>query len=177
MTEAKKHSYVVLPSFRLLNLSYIHDDDYRKPKRDIGGDVNAEWIRDTCAIRMSRALNYSNFPLPAKGHSHMLVVQGADHKWYALRHAELRSWLYQVAGPPQLHQTKKDKISRAFFRGHKGIIALDVPYVPRPGEIAAATGHIDLWDGNGFAGEASQVGTEDSDFSHATDVALWFTPD
>ena len=34
------------------------DGDY--VKQMIGGQVNADWITNTCAIRTSRALNYAN---------------------------------------------------------------------------------------------------------------------
>jgi hypothetical protein len=34
-------------------------------KRMIGGGINQPWVTNTCAVRMSRGLNYSNLPVPA----------------------------------------------------------------------------------------------------------------
>ena len=164
-----------LPSMRLLQHAYPHEGGPDVPKKLIGGHVNAPWILDTCAIRMSRALNYSNFPIPGPGHSGMRVVSGADKKWYALNHAQLRDWIHTVVGPPLIHQ-KKPNIKRADFNLHKGIIVLDIHYTPRAGETTAPGGHIDLWYGM-FVGESSQAGTEDEDFGLATDVQFWETPD
>lgn len=164
-----------LPSMRLLQLAYPHDGGPDVPKKLIGGHVDAPWITDTCAIRLSRALNYANLRIPAPGHSQMKVVSGKDHLWYALNHAQLRDWIHQVAGPPQLHQ-RKPNIRLSDFSTLKGIIALDIHYAARPGERNAATGHIDLWFGQ-FVGEASQAGTEAEDFAMASDVQLWVTPD
>ena len=177
MTTARTNSHVTarLPSMRLLQLNYPHDGGPDVPKKLIGGHVDAAWITDTCAIRMSRALNYSNFHIPGPGHSGMSVISGKDHMWYALNHAQLRDWIHQVAGPPQLHQ-RKPNINQADFSALKGIIALDIRYDARPGEHTAPTGHIDLWFGQ-FVGELSQAGTEADDFAMASDVQFWVTPD
>jgi hypothetical protein len=160
---------------KLLSSNYPHEGGPDVPKKLIGGHVDAAWITDTCAIRLSRALNYSNFHIPGPGHSGMKVISGKDHMWYAVRHAELRDWIRQVVGPPQVHQ-KRPNIRLADFATLKGIIALDIHYAARPGEQNAATGHIDLWFGQ-FVGEFSQAGTEAEDFAVATDVQLWVTPD
>jgi len=163
-----------LPSMKSLATAYPQEMYPEAVKKIIGGHVNASWIFDTCAIRMSRALNYSNFPIPGPGHSPMKVVSGADKKWYALNHAQLREWIHQVAGPPQIHQ-KRPNVDRGALNTLMGIIALDIHYAPRPGEHLAPTGHIDLWHGQ-FIGEISQAGTEDEVFGVATDVQLWTLP-
>jgi hypothetical protein len=163
-----------LPPMASLVTAYPHDGGPDVVKKLIGGHVNADWILDTCAIRMSRALNYSNFPIPGPGHSPMKVVSGADGKWYALNHAQLRDWIHQMVGPPQIHQ-KKPNVDQGPLKALTGLIALDIRYSPRPGETLAATGHIDLWGGQ-FIGEYSQAGTEDDDFAMATDVQLWVVP-
>ncbi len=33
-------------------------------KTQIGGRVDADWVANTCAIRLSRALNYAGAPVP-----------------------------------------------------------------------------------------------------------------
>jgi len=166
-----------LPSFAMLMQNYPHEGGPEVPKALIGGDVNAAWITDTCAIRMSRALNYSGFPLPAKGKSNMLVLKGEDEMWYAIRVSELKAWLQSEVGPPHRVSHKGPPIAIQQYRAVKGILALKIHYLARPGEATAATGHIDLWDGNGFAGEYSQQGQEDDDFRAAQDAALWVVPD
>ena len=61
-------------------------------KKSIGGAVDADWVTNTCAVRMSRGLNYSKLPVPA-AFSGMHTVKGADGKHYAFRVRELRLWL------------------------------------------------------------------------------------
>jgi hypothetical protein len=93
MAPAKK----TLPSFATLLQNYPHAGGPEVPKALIGGEVNAAWITDTCAIRMSMALNYSGFPIPARGKSAMYVLKGDDGMWYAIRVAELKKWLESTA--------------------------------------------------------------------------------
>lgn len=174
---AHAHNYKTLPSFSQLLQNYPHEGGPEVPKALIGGDVNAAWITDTCAIRMSRALNYSGFPIPARGHSKMYVVAGGDKMWYAIRVAELKAWLQTLLGPPNVVPPRGQKIDIAAYKGRKGILALKIHYAARPGEATAAAGHIDLWDGNQFAGEYSQQGEEETDFDVAQDAVLWFAPE
>jgi hypothetical protein len=58
---------------------YISFPDSSEVKKGIGGAVNARWITNTCAIRLSRALNYTGILVPMspkggtgrkEGHSH-----------------------------------------------------------------------------------------------------------
>ena len=166
-----------LPSFAMLLDNYPHEGGPEVPKALIGGDVNAAWIHDTCAIRMSRALNYSGFPLPARGKSKMCVLKGGDGLWYAIRVAELKHWLATQVGPPHTSTHKGPPVSIDKYLGRKGILALKIHYQARPGEATAAAGHIDLWNGLGFAGEYSQQGTESEDFAAAQEAAFWLAPD
>ncbi|ADW68336.1 hypothetical protein AciX9_1274 [Granulicella tundricola MP5ACTX9] len=177
MANPAPHVYKTLPSFSQMLSNYPHEGGPEVPKTLIGGDVNAAWITDTCAIRMSRALNYSGFPIPAQGHSKMYVVKGGDGMWYAIRVAELKAWLQAKLGPPSVAPVRGQKISMDAYKGRKGILALKIHYAPRPGENTAAAGHIDLWDGTQFAGEYSQQGQEQDDFDVAEDAVLWFATD
>jgi hypothetical protein len=116
-------------------------------KKDIGGAVDAAWITNTCAVRLSRTLNYNGYPLP-QTHKGMLTVGGADKKRYAVRVRELEPWLRSVLGAPQHEFEKKenDPFDRAVLAAKKGILGFDIRF-------SDATGHLDLWDGSRFSSE------------------------
>jgi len=151
-------------SFSNLLSSYPQDDDPEAVKKLIGGKVNASWITNTCAIRLSRALNYSGSPLPAH-FTGMEVISGADKKHYAFRMQELKTWIASRFGPPTIDKPKPQTatIDRSSFAKHKGIIAFDIHF-------ADASGHIDLWDGATFTHE--HAAGKDY-FALATRVSLW----
>jgi hypothetical protein len=177
-TEQTNPDHARLPSFKLLKSQYPGAQRPEEVKRAIGGKLNSPEFVDTCAMRMSWMLNHVNMTIPAPHHSHMLVLSGDSingHKvWYAIRHAEIRDWLRQTLGPPQISKKTKP-ILTSDFAGHKGIIALDVAYIQHPGQ-ANATGHIDLWDGEHFS-ESSEYGREEDTFRASSRVDLWIAPD
>lgn len=132
-------------------------------KQDIGGTVNEDWITNTCAIRMSRGLNYSGAPIPAafKG---LVTIRGADGKHYAIRVREMRTWLPHAFGKADFDQTKKpgtafDKSALASF---KGILAFDIHF-------SDATGHLDAWDGQVFSHEYASADY----WTRASRITLW----
>src|SRR5438093_11664300 len=88
-----------LPSYDVVWNVYPDYENYepQEVKDLIGGAVNADWIKNTCAIRMSRALNYVGIPVPLhfKG---MSTVKGGDSKRYAFRVREMRHWLDETLG-------------------------------------------------------------------------------
>ena len=90
-----------------------------KVKALIGGNVDADYITNCCAIRMSRALNGAGAPIP-KSYPGMLTVSGADGKRYALRVKELRVYLRATYGAPQL--SVRGVAVADSFRGKSGII-------------------------------------------------------
>lgn len=107
-------------------------------KKRIGGKVDAGWIHNTCAIRMSRALNYGGLPIP-RGEG-LSVISGADKLWYAYRVKELSRWLRKQLGKPdfavtlsQGSQTAPDAII-----GKSGILVIEANW-------SDATGHFTLW--------------------------------
>ncbi len=133
-------------------------------KKEIGGDVDAAYITNTCAIRLSRGLNNSGAPVPSN-FAGMLTVKGGDKLNYALRVAEMRKWLPTVLGKPTFDATKKsgaafDKTPIAKFNG---IIAFDIHFPD-------ATGHLDAWDGSTFSSEYKV--TRDY-WTSATRITLW----
>jgi hypothetical protein len=155
-----------LPSFALLASNYP-DQPKDTVKRNIGGHINADWIVNTCAIRLSRAFNYSGFPIPSHFHG-LNVVSGADGKWYSYRMQELRKWIAFTLGPPSEVRTKSDgkTIDRKDFANRHGVIAFDIHF-------SDARGHIDLWDGTDFFESRYAVGDY---FARATKIVLWDAP-
>ena len=124
----------------------------------------AEWLENTCAVRMSYALLRSGFHL-ARTADKKASMLGADQKWYWLRVANLRAELFsrfkgfdaelklelidealiddaEVVAP--LYYARKAK-AQAFLSdklaGKNGIIVFGVK------GWGNATGHFTLWDG------------------------------
>ena len=137
-------------------------------KKLIGGAVNAAWITNTCAIRLSRCFNkegtlklpvsytFANVKHPPK----LNTVKGGDGMRYAYRVAEMLKFLQEKLGKPQLRILKKrgDPMPEA-FKGKKGIIVFnDCGW-------SDATGHVDLWNGEACVGKAY--------WSEAKEVYLW----
>jgi hypothetical protein len=131
-------------------------------KKAIGGKVNYDWITNTCAIRMSRVLNYTGHDVPKttvkKGEkTNYLTVTGADKKWYYYRISNLRPFVEKKFGPPD-HTFKPPYDMKALSK-HKGIILFDVDVWDD------ATGHYTLWDGKSCADKCF--------FKEASAVHLW----
>ena len=68
----------ILPPFGLLWANHPTDHDPEAVKRMIGGRVNLPWITNTCAIRMSHALNHAGSPIPKRHPSLSTVEPGRD---------------------------------------------------------------------------------------------------
>ncbi|MCC6492600.1 MAG: type VI secretion system amidase effector protein Tae4 [Pirellulales bacterium] len=132
-------------------------------KKEIGGGVDAAYITNTCAIRLSRGLNESGVPIPGN-FAGLAKVKGADGKYYALRVAEMRKWLPQALGNPDFDLTKKkgDAFDKSKIAAMKGIIAFDI-------QFSDATGHLDAWDGTSFSSEYKV----DDYWTPATRITLW----
>jgi Type VI secretion system (T6SS), amidase effector protein 4 len=161
LTLALFSSRAAIPPFADLARNYPNGSDERIKQR-IGGRVNAAWIDHTCAVRLSRALNYSGVPVPA-GFAGMKVVRGGDGKNYAYQVRGMRPWLEAAFGPPQIRAVRP--VDRRRFLGKKGVIAFVIPF-------ANASGHVDLWDGSKYTYE--QLDPQDY-FTLATEAVLWVT--
>jgi Type VI secretion system (T6SS), amidase effector protein 4 len=159
-----------LPSFADLLANYP-DQSQEEVKAMIGGGVNTSIVTDTCAVRMSRALNYSGVEIPAKA-AKLYVVRGDDKKYYALRMQELKEWIRGHFGGPQVVSRKP--VNKEKFSGQKGIIAFDITFGRNPDGVTRALGHLDLWDGSSYIHQA--IDPRDY-FGMATMVVLWKTPD
>ncbi len=55
----------ILPLYENLIIFFPTDSDTEKVKRDIGENVDKSWYENTCIIRVSKALNYTDHPIPA----------------------------------------------------------------------------------------------------------------
>jgi hypothetical protein len=98
---------------------------------------------NTCAVRLSRALNYGNFPLHSKSAKQLKLhpLIGEDKKAYLFRVSELRTYLLNSLGV-KTKTVKKDFLNA--FNGERGLIAF------RISGWQTATGHMALWDGTSF---------------------------
>lgn len=155
----------LLPPFEQMWTAYPRGE-VADVKKLVGGNVDADWITNTCAIRMSRAFNYAGQPIPkdfALPHDKTLAtVRGGDDLRYAFRVAELKAYLEARYGMPTKiveAEAGGQGVDADDFRGYKGVIVFDVK------GWDDATGHIDLWDGEAPAGHAY--------FERAHRVALW----
>ena len=156
-----------LPSYDTLwNVypDYINYPDPQQVKDLVGGNVNAVWITNTCAIRMSRALNYSGIPLPSSFHG-LNTVKGGDGKRYAYRVREIQPWLEATLGKPAFITKKKDGavFDKSTIASLKGLIAFDIAF-------ADATGHLDLWDGSNISSERHMSRNY---YDSATRITIW----
>ena len=155
-----------LPSYNSLWLAYPDYVTYRDPQQVkdlIGGAVNEAWIKNTCAIRMSRALNDNGIPVPY--FPGMSTVKGGDGKRYAFRVREMRKWLAVALGKPDfdLRKTAGTVFDKSTVASLKGIMAFDIAF-------ADATGHLDLWDGATITSEAHMSRNY---YDSATRITIW----
>ncbi len=133
-------------------------------KQAIGGQVEANWITNTCVIRVSRSFNYAGHPIPDDHHG-LNTITGADGLRYAFRVQEFYRYLLNAYGQPMLSHTYVELGGQAppEFIGRKGIICFIVK------GWTDATGHMDLWDGRACIHQAY--------FDKASKVHLWEVPD
>jgi hypothetical protein len=142
---------------------YLYYSDSKQVKKDIGGSVDQAHLKNTCAIRLSRTLNYNGLPLQySKG---MVTKKGADGKRYAIRVREIRTWLMSKLGKPEFDVTKKEgePFDKTKLSSMKGIIGFDIRF-------SDATGHLDLWDGTRFSSEHMMTRNY---WNSATRIWLW----
>jgi hypothetical protein len=132
-------------------------------KRIIGGHVDADWITNTCAVRISRVLDYSGLAIP-NGDSTLAVVSGGDKLWYSYRQKELQAWFTRRVGAPSL--TLGASPDKRKLWNLKGFIGFDIHF-------SDATGHFDLWDGKQFQLQAQA--THDY-FAVARGIVFWRVP-
>ena len=127
----------------------------------IGGKVYQNYVSDpvkyanSCALRMSRALNYSGAEIPfIKGQT----GSGSDGKWYFYRVSDLCNYISNRLG----WTVDMTGSSAAVFANKKGIMLFqDCGW-------SNATGHLDLWDGNGCGNHCY--------WNQCNNASLWVLP-
>lgn len=158
---------VKLPSYSDLWVfypDYIFYPDSKMVKKNIGGSVDANWLTNTCAIRLSHTLNLNGILVPW-GYPHLYTVKGGNGKRYAIRVREMRKWMFYKLGKPQFDVKKKEgsAFDKKQISSMQGIIGFDIRF-------SDATGHLDLWNGNRFSSEHN---TSKDYFSSATRIWIW----
>lgn len=143
---------------------YIYFPDSNQVKKMIGGKVDASWITNTCAVRLSDAFNWSGIQLPSN-FSGMVTIADKDKNRIAIRVRELRKWMLFRLGDPDFTTRKKagDDFDKTSLSSKKGIIEFKIAF-------SDATGHLDLWDGSRFSSEPSL--TKDY-WKSASEIHLW----
>jgi hypothetical protein len=93
-----------IPAFQKLWDNYP-SGGIEEVKKLIGGKVDKAWIENSCAIRLSRALNYSDHEIPYSSNT----VSGKDKMWYNFRSAALYEYLKATFGAPPKNLTHTGK--------------------------------------------------------------------
>lgn len=138
----------------------------------VGGEPLSLYLADpikngnACAVRVSRALNYSGVAIPYIANQ---TYKGADGKYYFLGAAKLYNWIVKTFGSPNVHLTAADGApngtnfkSKIMTSLHRGI------YIMKPISQASfqATGHATLWGGLDCIGGHNY-------FAAAKDIYIW----
>ncbi len=153
-----------LPLFESLWSAYPHGSADAVKAR-IGGNVDANWIANTCTVRVSHCFNLAGDPVPGD-FSGLETVRGGNGMRYAFRVREFNRFMRSAYGPPSLSHSEPGGVVGAVpasFQGAKGVISFDVA------DWNDATGHFDLW--NGSAPAHAEY------FAQARKVMLWQAPD
>lgn len=139
----------------------------------IGGEVlakhNAGNANNACALRVSRALNYSGVTIPNIASQ---TWQGADGKNYFYYAAHLYNWMVKPFGQPDIHLTAADGAPNGTkfpeqLNGlqNRGIYMMK----PKSQESFGASEHATLWGGLNCIGGHNY-------FPAASDVYIWKLP-
>lgn len=139
----------------------------------IGGQVLTKYnngdVKNACALRVSRALNYSGVIIPNISGQ---TWQGVDGKNYFYVAQYLYNWLGKTFGPPDVHLTAADGAPNG-TKFPEQLIGLQNRgiYIMKPTSQASfgATGHTTLWGGLNCIGGHNY-------FAAASDVYIWKLP-
>jgi hypothetical protein len=160
---------MAIPDFRVL--SAVYPDYWKYPEANdarklVGGEALDSDIHNTCAIRLSHAMNMADVPIPQVWET-ILNRRGKNKKYYIIRVLKFRSWMVFQFGKPDYDFVKKpgDKFDRKRIEGTDGVILFDIGFKD-------ATGHVDLWYQNKFSHEHN-AGKDY--FLLADRISLWST--
>jgi len=154
-----------LPDFEALAKFYPSGSDAAQVRHEIGGSVDKDWYVNTCVIRVSKSLNYTNELIPADSGA-LKTRKGADGKWYGLSVRQFWRYMLKTYGKPLVYaekDAKSGRIDRSKFSGPRGIIGFRVK------GWDDARGHFTLWDGLDlvYGGESHDY------FAISYEAALW----
>lgn len=156
-----------LPSFETLK-KHFPAGSPEAAKKVIGGNIDMDWVTNTCAVRVSHSLNLAGRPIPVKfgqWDPKKFSARGGNGMRYVFRVQPMIDYLKKTYGAPDLshHYAKGDAHDvPASFAGKQGVIWFDVKI------WKDATGHVDLWDGAKCLGSCY--------FKEAEAVHLWVAP-
>lgn len=155
-----------LPNFEDLVPNYPVDSDPAAVRAAIGGAVNRDWYKNTCIIRVSKALNYARQPIPPDSGS-FKTRKGADGKWYGLGVQQFWDYMTKTYGKPDVSaDSVNGRIAFEKFAGGSGIIGFRVK------GWKDASGHFTLFDGCHLL----YVGDGSTDYwTRSYKAALWVT--
>ncbi|MBC7391142.1 MAG: hypothetical protein H7329_18190 [Opitutaceae bacterium] len=127
----------------------------------IGGKVllnhqtNPNSFENSCAIRVSRALNKSGCIVP---YLPGRTLSGVNYTWHFYRVKDLKAFLINRYDIADIISTDRKK-----FSNKRGVICFDISYLD-------ASGHFTLFDGINILG-----GEHDTDyyFQNASNIYLW----
>ena len=131
-----------LPPFEALRASYPNDPTPLDIANRIAGRVGENLkspampeYKNTCAIRVSRALNYAGH-LVRSHVANARVNSGGDGRWYVYGVRDLNRYLTAVYGPPDVEKKGETQgsVTAQDLLGEQGIIEFD-------------SYHMDLFDG------------------------------
>ena len=148
------------PCFDDLSNHYLDGMYSSRVFKEIGGVVaqNYKPGRSACALRLSKALNYSGYEIPfIEGQT----GSGSDGRWYFYRVLDLGEYLVEEFGPPDLTRYLPEGVKA--LEGKKGIVYFrycEFRYVD-------AYGHVDLFDGDSCTRRCPR---------HCYDVQFWEMP-
>jgi hypothetical protein len=140
-------------------------------KKNYFYDENTGAEANSCALRLSRALNKSGLDINPKLMPNAKYWTGADGKHYLMRVADIQKYLTIILGQPDIVKTRgKTDITPADFGGNKGIISFNVS------GWQDATGHVTLFDGKSCSYDCyfqQDLNAEQEYQNKTTKVMLW----
>lgn len=111
----------------------------------VGGEAHAlyrenpQGYANACALRLSRAFNYSGVPISKSSSGYK--VKGADDKQYLLRVRDMIGFVRRNFGEPEKSVAPSGRDATADFKGLQGVLVFSVS------GWGDATGHVTLWNG------------------------------
>lgn len=155
-----------LPNFQELTPNYPIAEKAAEVRKSIGGNVDKDHYKNTCIVRVSKALNYAKHPIPADS-GDFKTRKGADGKWYGLGVQQFWEYMTKTYGKPTVYaENVNGRIPYEKFAGKAGIIGFRVQ------GWKDASGHFTLFNGC----ELLYIGESGTNYwTRSYKAALWTT--